>query len=104
VTQPEERRDCVWSRAGRRGAILSPAMGADVANGEGGAAMRSPVGWSVLGLLVQRPSHGYEVAKRFESTYGEELKLSSVSHVYPVLNAWIELARREFAGAAASED
>jgi hypothetical protein len=57
--------------------MLSSAMGADVANGNGIAAMRSHVGWAALGLLVQRPSYAYELASRFESTYGEELKVAS---------------------------
>jgi DNA-binding PadR family transcriptional regulator len=49
--------------------------------------MQSPVNWALLGLVIERPSYAYELARRFERTYGEVLSLSSVSHVYTALNA-----------------
>jgi DNA-binding PadR family transcriptional regulator len=49
--------------------------------------MRSPVNWALLGLVIERPSYAYELAQRFERTYGEVLALSSVSHVYTALTA-----------------
>ena len=49
--------------------------------------MRSPVNWALLGLVIERPSYAYELAQRFERTYGEVLALSSVSHVYTALAA-----------------
>jgi DNA-binding PadR family transcriptional regulator len=49
--------------------------------------MRSPVYWALLGLIIERPSYGYELAQRFERAYGEVIRLSSGSHVYTALNA-----------------
>lgn len=49
--------------------------------------MRSPVNWAVLGLVIKRPSYGYELAQRFEREYGEVLSLSSVSHIYAAIEA-----------------
>ncbi|HTA36332.1 MAG TPA: PadR family transcriptional regulator, partial [Solirubrobacteraceae bacterium] len=51
------------------------------------APMQSPVNWALLGLVIERPSYAYELAQRFERTYGEVLALSSVSHVYTALSA-----------------
>lgn len=47
--------------------------------------MRSLVNWALLGLVIDRPSYAYELAQRFERTFGEALTLSSVSHVYTAL-------------------
>lgn len=47
--------------------------------------MRSLVNWALLGLVIERPSYAYELAQRFEQTYGDALSLSSVSHVYTAL-------------------
>lgn len=77
-------------------ARLSP-MGVRVGveRGSGAVAMRSPVNWSLLGLVIQRPSYGYELVQRFERTYGDSLELSSPSQIYTALDAlerkgWIE--------------
>lgn len=53
--------------------------------------MRSPVSWALLGLVIQRPSYGYELVQRFERTYGDALELSSPSQVYTALDS---LSRR----------
>jgi DNA-binding PadR family transcriptional regulator len=47
--------------------------------------MHSPVNWALLGLVIERPSYAYELARRFERTYDGALALSSVSHVYTAL-------------------
>jgi DNA-binding PadR family transcriptional regulator len=47
--------------------------------------MHSPVNWALLGLVIERPSYAYELARRFERIYGDALELSSVSHVYTAL-------------------
>jgi DNA-binding PadR family transcriptional regulator len=47
--------------------------------------MRSLVNWALLGVVIDRPSYAYELAQRFERTYGSALTLSSVSHVYLAL-------------------
>ncbi len=47
--------------------------------------MHSQVNWSLLGLVIKRPSYAYELAKRFERTYEGVLSLSSVSHIYTAL-------------------
>jgi DNA-binding PadR family transcriptional regulator len=51
------------------------------------AAMRSPINWALLGLLIQRPSYGYELMQRFERTYGDTLELSSRSQIYTALDS-----------------
>jgi DNA-binding PadR family transcriptional regulator len=48
--------------------------------------MKSPVNWALLGLIIERESYAYELARRFESTYGEALPLSSISHIYTALS------------------
>jgi DNA-binding PadR family transcriptional regulator len=45
------------------------------------------VQWALIGLLIERSSYGYELAQRFERTYGELLRLSGVSYVYTALDA-----------------
>ena len=47
--------------------------------------MHSQVNWSLLGLVIKRPSYAYELAKRFERTYEGVVTLSSVSHIYTAL-------------------
>lgn len=49
--------------------------------------MRSLVNWALLGIVIERPSYAYELARRFERTYGDALTLSSVSHIYTALGA-----------------
>lgn len=49
--------------------------------------MQSQVNWALLGLVIERPSYAYELARRFERTYEGVLTLSSVSHVYTALAA-----------------
>jgi DNA-binding PadR family transcriptional regulator len=53
--------------------------------------MRSPVSWALLGLVIERPSYGYELLRRFERTYGDTLELSSPSQIYVALDT---LARK----------
>jgi DNA-binding PadR family transcriptional regulator len=49
--------------------------------------LRSPIYWALLGLLIERPSYGYELLKRFEREYDKLLPLSGDSHIYTALNA-----------------
>jgi DNA-binding PadR family transcriptional regulator len=60
-------------------------------NGRSTAAMRSPINWALLGLLIQRPSYGYGLVQRFERTFGDKIELSSRSQIYTALDS---LARR----------
>jgi DNA-binding PadR family transcriptional regulator len=48
--------------------------------------MHSPINWALLGLVIERPSYGYELVQRFERTYGDKLRLSSHSHAYSALD------------------
>ena len=66
--------------------------GVGVVNEKSGTALRSPVSWALLGLVIQRQSYGYELVQRFERTYGHVLELSSPSQIYTALDA---LERRE---------
>ena len=47
--------------------------------------LKSAVHWALLGLVIERPSYGYELGQRFEREYGESLRISSVSYVYEAL-------------------
>lgn len=49
-------------------------------------AMRSPVSWALLGLVIERPSYGYELARRFERVYGDVQHVSGDSHIYRALD------------------
>jgi len=49
--------------------------------------MRSPLNWALLGLVIQRPSYGYELVQRFERTYADAIELSSPSQIYAALDA-----------------
>jgi DNA-binding PadR family transcriptional regulator len=60
-------------------------MGAVSGREQSHAAMHSPINWALLGLVIERPSYAYELARRFERTYDGVLALSSVSHVYTAL-------------------
>lgn len=48
--------------------------------------MQSAVHWALLGLVIERPSYGYELAQRFEHAYAGMLQLSGVSYVYTALD------------------
>ena len=61
-------------------------------NDRSAVAMRSPINWALLGLLIQRPSYGYGLVQRFERTYGDTLELSSRSQIYTALDS---LARHD---------
>jgi DNA-binding PadR family transcriptional regulator len=50
-------------------------------------AVGSPIGWELLGLLIERPSYGYELIQRFERIYEDVLALSSVARIYNGLEA-----------------
>lgn len=54
--------------------------------------MRSTVNWAVLGLVIEKPSYGYELLQRFGARYGEVLRVSGPSHLYAALNR-LEKAR-----------
>jgi DNA-binding PadR family transcriptional regulator len=49
--------------------------------------MQSAVHWALLGLVIERPSYGYELAQRFEQAYAGMLQLSGVSYVYTALDS-----------------
>jgi DNA-binding PadR family transcriptional regulator len=49
-------------------------------------AMRSPVNWAVLGLVIERPGHGYALCQRFDCEY-EGLLSATDSQVYAALGA-----------------
>jgi DNA-binding PadR family transcriptional regulator len=64
-------------------------MGARVATERGATALRSPVSWALLGLVIQRPSYGYELVQRFERTFDDALELSSPSQIYTALDTLV---------------
>lgn len=52
----------------------------------GADGMQSAVHWALLGLVIERPSYGYELAHRFEHAYEGMLHLSGISYVYTALD------------------
>ncbi len=48
--------------------------------------MRSSVNWAVLGLLLERPSYGYELHQRLARRFPPEVLDPVPSHVYAALN------------------
>ncbi|HTR89705.1 MAG TPA: PadR family transcriptional regulator [Solirubrobacteraceae bacterium] len=55
--------------------------------GRDAKAITSPVSWTLLGLLVERPGYRYELSQRFERLYGDVRPLRSESHIYASLKA-----------------
>lgn len=69
--------------------------------GESGAArMYSPLNWALLGLVIERPSYGYELARRLERLYGDMLDVRRDSRVYKALDALAERSLIETTGVA----
>jgi DNA-binding PadR family transcriptional regulator len=70
--------------------------------------MRSPVNWTVLGLVIERPSYGWELWTRFERLYGDVLPIGGESNVYAALDALrerrlieeVRAPRRQVSGAS----
>jgi DNA-binding PadR family transcriptional regulator len=48
--------------------------------------VKSSVNWAVLGLLIEKPSYGYELSKRYERSYGAFLPVGT-SHIYEALKS-----------------
>jgi DNA-binding PadR family transcriptional regulator len=48
--------------------------------------MRSQVNWAVLGMLVERPSYGYELHQRIARRFPAEVLDPQPSHVYAALD------------------
>jgi DNA-binding PadR family transcriptional regulator len=51
------------------------------------AAPRSLITWTVLGLVIERPSYGYELLQRYSRTYGQTQALTGVKQIYNALDA-----------------
>lgn len=49
--------------------------------------MHSAINWAMLGLVIERPSYGYELYERFGRIYGDSLRLFNDAHAYTALNA-----------------
>jgi DNA-binding PadR family transcriptional regulator len=47
--------------------------------------LRSPLAWALLGLVIEAPGHGYELAQRFRHAYGGMLSLTYNGEVYRLL-------------------
>jgi DNA-binding PadR family transcriptional regulator len=55
----------------------------------GSAALRSQVACAVLGLVIEKPSHGYEIGQRFDGRFGEFLSAGR-SAIYAALGSLME--------------
>jgi DNA-binding PadR family transcriptional regulator len=67
-----------------RNETATPIEGVD-RRARSGEETRSPVAWLVLGLLIERPSHGYELSQRYEERFGSFAAMS-VPRVYAALD------------------
>jgi|ERR1700704_5074541 len=52
----------------------------------GTSTMRSPINWSLLAIVIDRPSYGYELQLRFERVYDDVLSISGAAHIYKALD------------------
>ncbi len=57
----------------------------------GFAVLRSQVACAVLGLVIEKPSHGYEIGQRFERRFGGFLRVGR-SSIYAALGTLLEAA------------
>jgi DNA-binding PadR family transcriptional regulator len=71
-----------------RGEHVLEERGADPA---GSAVLRSQVVCAVLGLVIEKPSHGYEIGQRFERRFGGFLSVGR-SSIYAALASLMEAA------------
>jgi DNA-binding PadR family transcriptional regulator len=55
----------------------------------GGGVLRSQVACAVLGLVIEKPSHGYEIGQRFERRFGAFLSVGR-SSIYASLASLVE--------------
>jgi DNA-binding PadR family transcriptional regulator len=55
------------------------------------AVLRSQVACAVLGLVIEKPSHGYEIGQRFERRFGGFLSVGR-SSIYAALGSLMEAA------------
>ncbi len=62
-------------------------MAEHVANEGQSTSTSSLIGWALLGLLIERPSYGYELLQRFQRIYGDLLALTSVARIYNAIEA-----------------
>src|SRR5665213_387404 len=62
-------------------------MGARVLSDRSISAMRSPINWAVLGLVIERPGHGYDLFQRFDSAYAGAIELSTHSQINGAVKA-----------------
>ncbi len=51
--------------------------------------MRSPLVWTLLGVVIEHPGHGYELAQRFKRVYDDTLMLSDRKNIYRLLETLI---------------
>jgi DNA-binding PadR family transcriptional regulator len=55
----------------------------------GERSMRSPINWTVLGLVIERESYRWELWKRFDRLYGDVLPVTE-SKVYRAIDALLD--------------
>lgn len=53
-------------------------------------ALQASVNWAVLGLVIEKPSYGYEIGQRFQTRFGELLP-ASLSNIYTTLDRLVRL-------------
>jgi DNA-binding PadR family transcriptional regulator len=52
--------------------------------------LHATVNWAVLGLVIEKPSYGYEIGRRFVSRFGG-LVPASLSNIYTTLDRLVRL-------------
>jgi DNA-binding PadR family transcriptional regulator len=51
--------------------------------------MRSLIKWALLGLVIERPSHAYELSRRLQRRFGSALALSDARQAYGALRGLV---------------
>jgi DNA-binding PadR family transcriptional regulator len=69
----------------KRASQADPLLAARHGRVRSGDDARSPVGWLVLALLIEQPSHGYEVSQRYDERFRSFAPLS-VPRIYAALD------------------
>jgi DNA-binding PadR family transcriptional regulator len=65
--------------------------------------MRFSTSWPLLGLLIERPSYGYELMQRFKRVYGDTLTLSGARPIYQAIEELSDLGFIEHVEGAEAE-
>jgi DNA-binding PadR family transcriptional regulator len=85
VTFPDKEMRQLATQSSRVEAEAPSPLASRRLSGRGGEDPRSPAAWLVLALVIEQPSHGYEICQRYQRRFGDMLP-TSVPRVYGALD------------------